>query len=114
MLKTWQIYVLSPASRCLLFFKGKFEARKSLKAFFLEPKLQLNILQNVFFLFAVKKCLKAFKVLWAYIKPDTRSDHKSQIFQTSINYARLQIKINIKYSNDLGLPVEMQLLKAVK
>ena len=44
----------------LTIFQDDLEARKSLKASFLQPKLQLSILQNIFFLFEVRKCLKAF------------------------------------------------------
>ena len=42
-----------------MFFKGERGARKSLKAFFSQLKLELNIIRNVFFLFAVR----LFKVL---------------------------------------------------
>ena len=42
-------------------FQDELEERKLLKVFFLQPKLYLDILRNVFFLFADrKKCLKAF------------------------------------------------------
>ena len=65
--KSWRSYKkpsrYKPAFRCLLLFQDELEARISFKASFFTT----NILQNVFSLFVVKKCLKAFKVL--YIKP---------------------------------------------
>ena len=42
------------------FFKDELEARKLFKAFFYSQNYKINILWNVFFLFAVRKCLKAF------------------------------------------------------
>ena len=41
-------------------FQDELEVRKSLRAFCLRPKSLLNILRNLFFESAVKKCLKAF------------------------------------------------------
>ena len=45
-------------------FKVKRDARKSLKAFFLQRILKLNILWNIFFLFAVEPD----QILVKYIK----------------------------------------------
>ena len=65
--KSWRSYKkpcrYKPAFRCLQLFQDELEARVSLKAFLFTT----NILQNVFPLFVVRKCVKAFKVL--YIKP---------------------------------------------
>ena len=65
--KSWRSYKkpgrYKPAFRRLLLFQDELEARISLKAFLFTT----NILQNVFSLSAVRKCVKAFKVL--YIKP---------------------------------------------
>ena len=74
-----------------------------------------NILQNVFPLFAVRKCVKAFKVL--YIKPGMIlgqiivSNLKNLPQKTTLD---LPGKKNIKCNNYSGLPVEMQLLKVTK
>ena len=42
----------------ICYFLDKREARKSLKAFLLQPRLKPNIRRKVFFLFAVRTCLK--------------------------------------------------------
>ena len=98
---------------CYFFKMNSREEYRSKLSFF-----TTNILQNVFSLFAVRKCLKAFKVL--YIKPGmilrqiTVSNPKNlpqKLRWTSWNY---QKKKNIKCNNYSGLPVEMQLLKAIK
>ena len=77
-----------------------------------------NILQNVFPLFAVRKCVKAFKVL--YIKPGMIlsqiivSNLKNLPQKTTLDFMKLPRKKIIKRNNYLGLPVEMELLKAIK
>ena len=64
MYNTLQIYVLT-GFPLFAVFQDEFEARISPKAFFSQPNVWLNILQNVFFLAcAVKKCLKALNVLY--------------------------------------------------
>ena len=77
-----------------------------------------NILQNVFPLFAVTKSVKAFKVL--YIKPGMIlgqiivSNLKNLPQKTTLDFMKLPGKKNIKCNNYSGLPVEMQLPKAIK
>ena len=50
-------------------FQDELEARKSLRAFCLQPKPELNILLNLFFEFAVKTMSKGFlKMILLWIR----------------------------------------------
>ena len=61
--------------------------------------------------------LRLFKNLYAYVKPDATL---GQIIVLYINLAQKlrstlgNQKKNIKYNNNSGLPVKMQLLKAIR
>ena len=64
--KYWEWSVSENPESCIkTFVFGRFEgvlkARILLKAFFLQPTGSLNILQNFFFPFAVRKCLRLLK-----------------------------------------------------
>ena len=90
-------------------FQDELEVRKSLRAFCLRPKSLLNILRNLFFESAVKKCLKAFYT-WYYC----RLDHCSCIINHTLDFRKPKKKKHIKDNNCSGLPVEMLLLKVIK
>ena len=54
------LYMFEAGVPVFALFQDELEARKSLRAFCLQPKSQLNILRNLYFEFAVKKYLKGF------------------------------------------------------
>ena len=89
-------------------FQDELEARKLLKVFFLQPKLYLDILWNVFFLFADKK-----KYVWHYVRSFSLKSYKH--VQTSpIDYARLHetrkttTTTNNKYNNYHGVELRYE------
>ena len=102
----------------LAFFKDELKARKSLKVFFLQPNFELCILQNIFFLFAVKKYIsKGFLkfcklisnlILGQIIVLNLTNVHKLVL-------ACIRKNKNIKYNNNYsGLKFKMQPLKSIK
>ena len=61
--------------------------------------------------------LRLFKNLQTYVKPDCRSDHRlvhKLGAKTTIDFRKPEKKKSIKYNNNSGLPVKMQLLKAIR
>ena len=95
----------SPVFAC---FKDELKTRKSLKVFFLQPNLQLNILRNVSFYLRWESISKGFlkfcQILQTRINLPPNCDRLHEIrYKTT----------NIKYNNYSGIPVEMQLLKAI-
>ena len=106
----------------LAFFKDELKARKSLKVFFLQPNFELCILQNIFFLFAVKKYIsKGFLkfcklisnlILGQIIVLNLTNVHKLAAYTV---LACIRKNKNIKYNNNYsGLTFKMQPLKSIK
>ena len=89
-------------------FKDELKTRKSLKIFFLQSNLYLNILQNVSFYLGWESISKGFLKFCQILQTRINLPHNCDRLH-EIRYKTT----NIKYNNYSGIPVEKQLLKAI-